>query len=86
MTRDFVLEADELEILKLLCESLDRCDEARLEIEKHGLMVEDRFGQLRTNPAAAVERDAAIRASRLWRELDLQHELAQPQLTLKTRK
>jgi phage terminase small subunit len=64
-------EPHALETLKLACEALDRCDQARDLIAEHGVMVEDRFGQLRPNPAIAIERDSRIGALRALRELSL---------------
>jgi len=77
VVRDYALEPDALEILRLLCETLDRGEQARELVEKHGMLVEDRFGMLKANEAVAIERDCAIRATRLWRDLDLDPGVAQ---------
>ena len=50
---------------------LDRGTQARKVIEKNGLTMEDRFGQVQARPEVRVERDAAKLFSRLLRELDL---------------
>lgn len=58
-------------LLRIVCESFDRAQAARRQIDKEGATVADRFGQLRAHPACAIERDAkasqvsALRALRL---------------------
>jgi P27 family predicted phage terminase small subunit len=64
-------EPHALETLKLACEALDRCDQARDLIAEHGVMVADRFGQLKSNPAVVIERDSRTGALRALRELSL---------------
>jgi phage terminase small subunit len=47
--------------LSILCEALrawDRSELARREVDKHGCVTRDRYGQVRVNPAANVERDS----------------------------
>ena len=67
---EYVLEVHHLELLKLACQALDRCTEARAILAAEGLTIEGRFGA-KAHPAAAIERDAAVRAARLLRELGL---------------
>ncbi len=73
LVADYALEreAHALETLRLACEALDRCDQARDLIAEHGVMLTDRFGQLKPNPALALERDSRIAAFRGFRELSL---------------
>lgn len=56
------------ELLRLACEALDRCAQARAILASQGLTIEGRFGA-KTHPAVAIERDSALRAARLLREL-----------------
>lgn len=68
---DLAAEPHALRVLTLLGEALDRGEEARQRIAVDGAYVTDRFGQVRAHPAISVERDSAIRAARLARELSL---------------
>ena len=45
-------------LLATVCESFDRMRQAQRLIDKHGAVTEDRFGQLKVNPATVVERDS----------------------------
>jgi len=72
---EYQLESHHYELLKLVCQALDRAEEARAILAAEGLTIEGRFGA-RAHPAAAIERDAAVRAARLLRELGL--DLAPP--------
>ena len=47
-----------LALLSVAAEALDRMREAQAAIKKHGAMVADRYGQLKTNPACTLERDS----------------------------
>jgi phage terminase small subunit len=67
----------------MFLETLDRYDEARAEIKKHGAYYRDRFGSPKPHPAVAVERDCRVSAARLWRELDLDHGPVPPPLSLR---
>jgi hypothetical protein len=67
----YELDQHHVKPLTLLCEALDRGDQARRAIARDGAYLPDRFGQLKAHPAVAVERDARIAVARLTRELDL---------------
>ncbi len=65
------LETHHLKVLTAVCEAWDRMNEARAAVKRHGLLIPDRFGQLRTNPAVQIERDSRTALYRGVRELDL---------------
>jgi P27 family predicted phage terminase small subunit len=69
---EFQFEAVDLERLRLACEALDRCEQARAIVAKEGPIIRDRFGQTRPHPAIAIERDARIAALRGLRELGIE--------------
>jgi phage terminase small subunit len=75
IVRDFDLSSHHIALLTLLCEALDRGEQARQRIARDGAYIENRFGQLRQHPAVAVERDSRLAAARLTRELDLDADL-----------
>jgi hypothetical protein len=65
-------EAAALETLRLALEALDRTEQARAELARNGgPFYVDRFGQPKTHPAAALERDSRLAALRAFRELGL---------------
>lgn len=74
IVRQYDLDPPALELLRLALEALDRCEQARLELERHGLFTTDRYGGRKASPAVAVERDSRIAAARIFRELDLEGE------------
>lgn len=47
-----------LSILKVALEAFDRMRAAQAAIERDGLVLRDRYNQLRNHPAATIERDA----------------------------
>ena len=67
----FELEEHHCHLLRLACESLDRCEEAREILAREGITFRDDRGNVRAHPAVAIEKDARIAAARLIRELDL---------------
>jgi P27 family predicted phage terminase small subunit len=52
-------------------ESFDRLRAAQALVEKDGLVVEDRFGQKKPNPATMIERDSRTALLRALRQLNL---------------
>ena len=72
----FELSPDELALFEQALVALDRCAEARLLVERDGLTTPGRFGP-RTNPAVLIERDAALLASRLFRQFRLSEVMAE---------
>lgn len=68
---EYALEDHHRRLLTLAAESWDRCEQARKAIAKHGLTFDDRFGQPRSRPEIAIERDNRIGFARLLRELAL---------------
>lgn len=73
LVADFGLDREPhaLKTLQLACEALDRGAEARRELDEHGAVYVDRFGQPKTSPWVQIERDARIGALRALRELSL---------------
>lgn len=65
------LDEHHVRILTLAAEAWDRAQDARETIAKAGAYYLDRFGQPKSHPAVAVERDARGQFARLVRELDL---------------
>jgi P27 family predicted phage terminase small subunit len=71
VTTMFTLEPTEIELLRLACEALDRCEEARALLAEEGIVSAGRYGQRLAHPAVAIERDSRLAAARLFRELGL---------------
>jgi P27 family predicted phage terminase small subunit len=67
----YQLEAHHLKLLQLACESWDRSQMAREQLQREGLTIPGREGGVRPHPAVAVERDSRLAFARLLRELDL---------------
>ena len=71
---EYQLETHHIKMLTLACEAADRCEQARQQIKKNGLMFTDRFGQQKLTPLAGVERDSRLAFARMIRELGLDTE------------
>ena len=63
--------SDHMHLLEGACGAWDRMVEARLALDEHGLIYQDRNGEPKARPEVAIERDARIGFARLVRELDL---------------
>lgn len=61
---------------------VQRIDESRRDIEKHGIVVVGGTGSLKPNPAVAIERDCRVLLARLFRELHISdlHEATKEQV------
>src|SRR5215216_2251325 len=74
VTVDYELEPHHLRLLQAACEAWDRCQQAREAVAADGLTFKDANGNLKANPAVAIERDSRTLFARLLRELDLDAE------------
>jgi phage terminase small subunit len=59
----------ELRILLVACETLDRREQARETLKKHGLTFTDAKGMVRQRPEICIERDSAAAFLRAVRAL-----------------
>lgn len=66
---------DETAVLELAVEAVDRADRAQRDIDSHGILVADRFGQLKANEAIGVKATAEVNAARLLKQLGLHVEV-----------
>jgi len=67
----YELEPHHLRLLTACAESWDRMTQAREALAECGPVILDRFGQQRSSPWVAVERDSRLAFARLLRELAL---------------
>jgi len=65
----FVLEPASESILRSACEAQERADQLAAQVSRDGATFRDRFGQVRVNPAATLERDFRGLAGRLLQQL-----------------
>jgi len=61
----------EYRLLIKAAEAHDRADTARRRVQRDGIVVADRFDQLKPHPAVAIERDARAGFARIVRQLGL---------------
>jgi P27 family predicted phage terminase small subunit len=66
-----VLDAADAAMLEAAAVALGRFRSARIVVNRDGLLVEGRFGQMVENPALKVERDAAMMLHRAMVELGI---------------
>jgi hypothetical protein len=65
----FVLEPASENILRNACESLERAAQLAEQVNRDGATFKDRFGAVRVNPAAQLERDFRGLAARQLQQL-----------------
>jgi len=68
---DYDLEAHEFKLLRLACEALDRANQARRALRRHGLTFVDFRGKPVARPEVAIERDSRTAFARLMAQLNL---------------
>jgi len=68
---EFELERHHVATLNEALYAWDRSAMARIIVDREGVTVRDRFGQVRVHPAVAVERDSRGQFLRAMRELDV---------------
>jgi len=73
--RKYELDAHHFRLLQLACEAWDRSREARLILDRDGIVFMDDRKNVRPHPAVAIEKDARTAFARLVRELDLDAEM-----------
>jgi len=73
---EYQLNRDELHLLLMACEAMDRCIQARKRLAKQGLTYTDRFGQPKSRPEIAIERDSRLAFARLVKQLGLRKKLS----------
>ena len=72
ITSEFVLDdSAALFLLESGLRSFDRMNEAASIIAKHGVVVADKYGQLKSNPATSVERDSRAAMHAAFKQLNL---------------
>ena len=67
VVRDYDLEPHHLHLLQAACEAWDRMQQARETVGKEGIVFRAANGDLKTNPAVTIEKDARIAFARLVR-------------------
>jgi P27 family predicted phage terminase small subunit len=78
VTAQYELDDHHLVLLESACRALDRAGAAAAVLERSGLTVTNKRGELRAHPLVGVERDARQLMARLLRELQLDIEAPQP--------
>jgi P27 family predicted phage terminase small subunit len=70
----YVIEQHQYRILLVACEALDRREQARTLLKKHGLTFTDSKGMIRQRPEVIIERDSSSAFMRALRALKLEME------------
>jgi len=72
LTGEFSIEDEAgIALLTVAMEAFDRMKSASSAISEHGVLIKDKFGQLKPNPACAVERDARSQYLMALKQLQL---------------
>ena len=66
-----IVDSGGLAILRAGIEAFDRSQCARVLIDKHGLVIKDRFGAIKQNPLISCERDARAAFLQALKQLNL---------------
>lgn len=74
VVEEYELEPHHIELLTLAAEARDRAEQARLMIEREGMVVPTTAGGMKTHPAVAIEKNSRAAFAYLLRELDLDAE------------
>ena len=74
----YELDDHHLRLLTNACESWDRAQAARAQIDREGMTVLSRLGEVKVHPLIAVERDHRGLFARLVRELRLDEDVPAP--------
>lgn len=75
---DYELQDHQFHILLLAAGALDRAEQARQELDTHGMVYTDKAGQPKPRPEVIIERDSKDLFRRLLRELNLSEESTEP--------
>lgn len=65
------LDESGLLVLETALRALDKVREAEAHIKEHGLLIKDRWGQWKPNPAAVILRDSRSGMLQAWKALNL---------------
>lgn len=62
-------------LLLTLCESLDLARDCQKEIDKHGLVIKDKYSRIKQNPACMTLKDARTTMLACMRQLNLDFDI-----------
>ena len=68
---EYALEMAQLHVLEEALAARDRCQTARRRIRRDGMLVRDRFAQLKAHPLCSVERDARAAMQAGYKQLGI---------------
>ena len=71
INRRYALQEQHRRVLIAACEAHDRSHQARELLERDGITINTRHGEVKVHPAVAIERDSRIAFMRAIRELGL---------------